>query len=103
MLFRSEDRAALLMELANLPEHPQSVTINNLVRVPGTPLEDTAAIDPLEFVRTIAVARIVMPGSVVRLSAGRADMSDDLWLGEGFTNYFDGLVQFVHDVDAGRF
>jgi biotin synthase len=72
------DRAGLLLELANLPQHPQSVPINNLVQVPGTPLEGTAAIDPLEFVRTIAVARIMMPSSVVRLSAGRTEMSDEL-------------------------
>ncbi len=72
-----EDRAGLLVELANLPEHPQSVPINHLVRVAGTPLEHTDALDPLEFVRTIAVARIMMPASVVRLSAGRTDMSDE--------------------------
>ena len=73
-----DDRVALLLELANLPEHPQSVPINNLVQVPGTPLEGTPEIDPLEFVRTIAVARIMMPASVVRLSAGRTGMSDEL-------------------------
>jgi biotin synthase len=72
------DRAGLLLELANLPQHPQSVPINNLVQVPGTPLEGTAAIDALEFVRTIAVARIMMPSSVVRLSAGRTEMSDEM-------------------------
>ena len=72
------DRAGLLLELANLPEHPQSVPINNLVQVPGTPLDGTPPIDPLEFVRTIAVARIMMPRSVVRLSAGRTEMSDEL-------------------------
>ncbi|MBT8063140.1 MAG: biotin synthase BioB [Xanthomonadales bacterium] len=73
-----DDRAGLLVELANLPEHPQSVPINNLVQVPGTPLDGIDPIDPLEFVRTIAVARIMMPGSVVRLSAGRTEMSDEL-------------------------
>lgn len=73
-----DDRAGLLAELANLPEHPQSVPINNLVQVPGTPLHGIDPIDPLEFVRTIAVARIMMPASVVRLSAGRTDMSDEL-------------------------
>ena len=72
------DRAGLLLELANLPEQPQSVPINNLVQVPGTPLDGTAPLDPLEFVRTIAVARIMMPASVVRLSAGRSEMSDEL-------------------------
>ena len=71
-------RAGLLQALANLPEHPQSVPINQLVPVPGTPLADVEKIDPLEFVRTIAVARIVMPKSVVRLSAGRRQMSDEM-------------------------
>jgi biotin synthase len=73
-----EDRVALLCELANLPGHPASVPINRLVRVAGTPLQDQAALDPLEFVRTIAVARIMMPRSHVRLSAGRAEMSDEM-------------------------
>ncbi len=71
-------RAGLLQALANLPEHPQSVPINMLVRVAGTPLEHAEDLDPFEFVRTIAVARIVMPRSVVRLSAGRQQMSDEL-------------------------
>ena len=71
-------RAGLLQTLANLPEHPQSVPINRLVQVEGTPLHGTALLDPFEFVRTVAVARIVMPQSVVRLSAGRAEMSDEL-------------------------
>ena len=73
-----EQRAGLLQTLANLPEHPQSVPINRLVQVAGTPLNGTALLDPFEFVRTIAVARILMPKSVVRLSAGRAEMSDEL-------------------------
>jgi len=68
------DRATFLMTLADLPEHPESVPINMLVRAPGTPLEVTEELDALEFVRTIAVARIMMPGSVVRLSAGRLQM-----------------------------
>ncbi|MDH3450885.1 MAG: biotin synthase BioB [Gammaproteobacteria bacterium] len=72
------DRAGLLQQLANLPEHPESVPINLLVQVPGTPLHGTAALDPIEFVRAIAVARILMPASVIRLSAGRAQMSDEL-------------------------
>ncbi|MFT5140592.1 MAG: biotin synthase, partial [Rhodothermales bacterium] len=72
-----EDRTGLMVELANLPTHPQSVPINNLVQVKGTPLDGIDAIDPLEFVRTIAVARIMMPASVVRLSAGRTEMSDE--------------------------
>ena len=72
------DRAGLLMELADLPQHPESVPINMLVQVDGTPLSGTDPIEPLEFVRTIAVARIMMPASRVRLSAGRASMSDEL-------------------------
>ena len=73
-----EDRAELLRTLANLPEHPESVPINMLVRVEGTPLEGEASIDPFDFVRTIAVARILMPESFVRLSAGREAMSSEL-------------------------
>ncbi len=72
-----KDRIGLLQQLANLPEHPQSVPINLLVQVENTPLFGTDALDPLEFVRTIAVARIMMPASVVRLSAGRDDMSEE--------------------------
>lgn len=72
------DRAGLLQELANLPVHPESVPINLLVRVAGTPLGDEEDLDPLEFVRTIAVARILMPASCVRLSAGREGMTDEL-------------------------
>jgi len=71
------DRAALLAELANLPEHPQSVPINLLVKVPGTPLADSPDLDIFEFIRTIAVARIIMPRSYVRLSAGRQNMHDE--------------------------
>ena len=71
-------RAGLLQALANLPEHPQSVPINRLVQVEGTPLAGTPLLDPFEFVRTVAVARIIMPRSMVRLSAGRAEMSDEL-------------------------
>ncbi len=72
------DRASLLRQLANLPAHPESVPINLLVQVEGTPLFGTAPLDPLEFVRTVAAARCLMPGSYVRLSAGRAAMSDEL-------------------------
>ncbi len=72
-----QDRAALLAELANLPEHPQSVPINLLVKIPGTPLADSPALDIFDFIRTIAVARILMPQSFVRLSAGRQDMHDE--------------------------
>jgi biotin synthase len=72
------DRASLLGQLANLPRHPESVPINLLVQVEGTPLFGTPALDPLELVRTVAAARILMPKSYVRLSAGRAQMSDEL-------------------------
>jgi biotin synthase len=72
-----EDRVGLVMTLANLRPHPESVPINMLVRVEGTPLAAGEAIAPLDFVRTIAVARITMPRSMVRLSAGREDMSDE--------------------------
>jgi biotin synthase len=72
------DRAGLLQELANLPQHPESVPINMLVRVQGTPLEDEADLDPFEFIRTIAVARIMMPASHVRLSAGREEMNEQM-------------------------
>src|SRR5579871_418190 len=71
------DRIGMIATLASLPAHPESVPINLLVRVEGTPLSGEAALDPLEFVRTIAVARIAMPASVVRLSAGREDMSEE--------------------------
>ena len=72
-----EDRVGMIATLASLPAHPESVPINMLVRVAGTPLAAEAALDPLEFVRTVAVARITMPRSVVRLSAGREDMSEE--------------------------
>jgi biotin synthase len=72
------DRAKMLLTLANLPAHPESVPINELVQVPGTPLHGKAAIDPFDFVRTIAVARIMMPAAHVRLSAGREAMNDEL-------------------------
>ena len=72
------DRVGLLRTLATLPKHPESVPINVLVQVEGTPLAGTGALEPFEFVRTIAVARIVMPQSMVRLSAGREAMSDEL-------------------------
>ncbi|RPJ48650.1 MAG: biotin synthase BioB [Betaproteobacteria bacterium] len=69
-------RATLIAQLANMEPYPESVPINNLVQVPGTPLHGTAALDPLEFVRTIACARITMPKAMVRLSAGRQQMGD---------------------------
>ncbi len=69
-------RATLIAQLANMNPYPESVPINNLVQVPGTPLHGTEALDPLEFVRTIACARITMPKAMVRLSAGRQEMGD---------------------------
>jgi biotin synthase len=73
-----EDRVGLIVALANLPMHPESVPINMLVKVEGTPLAHARTIDPIDFVRTIAVARVVLPKSVVRLSAGREDMSEEM-------------------------
>ena len=72
------ERAGLISQLANLNPYPDSVPINNLVAIEGTPLEGTAPLDPFEFVRTIAVARITMPKAVVRLSAGREQLDDGL-------------------------
>jgi biotin synthase len=72
-----DDRVGMIATLASLPVHPESVPINMLVQVAGTPLGDAPKLDPLDFVRTIAVARITMPASVVRLSAGREDMSEE--------------------------
>jgi biotin synthase len=72
------DRAGLLHTLATLEPHPESVPINELVPVPGTPLAEAEALDPFEFVRSIAAARVLMPRSYVRLSAGRSDFSDEL-------------------------
>jgi biotin synthase len=72
------DRVEMLATLANLPEHPESVPINMLIPIPGTPLANATPIDPLDFVRTIAMARIMMPESVVRLSAGRTAMTDEM-------------------------
>lgn len=74
---RSE-RAGLIAQLAGMDPYPESVPINNLVQVPGTPLADTPAVDLFEFVRTVAIARITMPRAVVRLSAGREEMSDEM-------------------------
>ncbi len=72
-----DDRAGMIATLASLPVHPESVPINMLVQVEGTPLAGAPKLDPFDFVRTIAVARICMPASVVRLSAGREDMSEE--------------------------
>ena len=74
----TQDRSELLRTLANLPTHPESVPINLLVRVEGTPLADAAPVHPIDFVRTLAVARVLMPASHVRLSAGRTNMTDEL-------------------------
>ena len=71
------DRAGLLLQLANLPQHPESVPINQLVQVEGTPLYGVDVLPPLELVRSVAVARILMPESVVRLSAGRTELSEE--------------------------
>jgi biotin synthase len=72
-----EDRVGMIQALATLPSHPESVPINMLVQVEGTPLAGNEKLDPIDFVRTIAVARITMPESMVRLSAGREDMTDE--------------------------
>jgi biotin synthase len=73
-----EDRIAFLYQLANLPEHPESVPINQLIPIPGTPLSEEKKVDSFEFIRVIAIARILMPQSMVRLSAGRDKMSDEM-------------------------
>lgn len=73
-----DDRVGLLVQLANLPQQPESVPVNMLVKVPGTPMENVEDLDPFEFIRTIAVARIMMPASHVRLSAGREDMNEQM-------------------------
>ncbi len=75
---RADDRIAMLTTLANLPEHPESVPINQLIPIPGTPLADADPIQPIDFVRTVALARIMMPQSMVRLSAGRTAMTDEM-------------------------
>ena len=74
---KQTDRVSLLQQLANLPKHPESVPMNMLVQVEGTPLHGVDKIESLDFIRSIAVARIIMPESVVRLSAGRNEMSDE--------------------------
>lgn len=72
-----EDRIGLLQQLANLPEHPKSVTLNKLIPIPGTPLADKAAVDTFEFIRMVAVSRIMMPFSMLRLSAGRDSLNEE--------------------------
>jgi len=74
----TSDRVGMLTTLANLSPHPESVPINQLVAVEGTPLENAETVDPIDFIRTIAIARIIMPNSYVRLSAGRENMSDEM-------------------------
>lgn len=74
----ANDRAGLLVELANLPTHPESVPINMLVKVKGTPLETVDDVDPFDFIRLIAIAQIMMPQSAVRLSAGRENMNEQM-------------------------
>ncbi|NVD06362.1 biotin synthase BioB [Vibrio sp. JPW-9-11-11] len=74
----ANDRAGLLVELANLPTHPESVPINMLVKVKGTPLEQVDDVEPFDFIRLIAIARIMMPQSAVRLSAGRENMNEQM-------------------------
>ena len=73
-----KDRAGFLLTLANMPNHPESVPINMLVKVEGTPLDNEEEVDPIEFIRIIAAARIMMPKSYIRLSAGRNSMSDEM-------------------------
>ncbi|HVU01857.1 MAG TPA: biotin synthase BioB [Polyangiaceae bacterium] len=92
-----DDRCALLVELATLDPHPESVPVNALVRVPGTPLEALPPVDPIEFVRMIALARLLMPKSKVRLSAGRTDLSREaqllcLYAGANSIFYGDRLL-----------
>ncbi|MTJ82227.1 MAG: biotin synthase BioB [Telmatospirillum sp.] len=72
------DRVRMLQTLVNMPRHPESVPVNLLIKVPGAPLEEASEVDPFDFVRVIAVARILMPASHVRLSAGRQSMSDEM-------------------------
>ncbi|MCZ2204438.1 biotin synthase BioB [Bartonella sp. A05] len=74
----NDDRIKMLVTLANLDEPPESVPINKLIRIPGTPLEGQEDVDPFDFIRTIALARILMPKSYIRLSAGREQMSDEM-------------------------
>ncbi len=102
------DRAGLLVQLANLPVHPESVPINQLVPVAGTPLADAETLDPFDFVRTIAVARILMPASHVRLSAGRESMNEQtqalaFFAGANSIFYGEKLLTTANpDADADR-
>lgn len=99
-----DDRAGLLIQLANLPEHPESVPINMLVKVKGTPLAEEKDVDPFDFIRTLAVARIMMPKSHVRLSAGREQMNEQmqaLAFMAGANSIFYGEAA-DHEEPAGR-
>lgn len=106
-----DDRASMLVTLANLPSHPESVPINLLIPAEGTPLAGNARIDAIDFVRTIAVARLMMPASMVRLSAGREGMSDELQamcFFAGANSIFVGEKLLTaanpgHDADAALF
>ena len=99
-------RASLLAELANLAPPPESVPINQLVPMPGTPLENAPPLDPFEFVRTIAVSRIIMPTSLVRLSAGRQEMSDELqalcFLAGANSIFYGDKLLTADNPEAGR-
>lgn len=91
------DRASMLQQLANMPQHPESVPINMLVKIEGTPMADTSDIEPFEFIRTVAVARILMPKARVRLSAGRTEMTDEMqawcfYAGANSVFYGDALL-----------
>ena len=99
-------RAGLVAELANMNPPPESVPINQLVAMPGTPLADAASLDPFEFVRTIACARITMPRSMVRLSAGREQMSDELqalcFLAGANSIFYGDKLLTADNPEAGR-
>ncbi|MDR0672592.1 MAG: biotin synthase BioB [Zoogloeaceae bacterium] len=101
-----KNRAAMLAQLANLEEPPESVPINNLVPMPGTPLGELPPLDPFEFVRTIAAARIAMPKSYVRLSAGRENMSDELqalcFLAGANSMFYGEHLLTADNIDAER-
>ncbi len=101
-----KDRASMLRELSNLPKHPDSVPINMLVQVEGTPLYGTEALDPFEFVRIIAVARILMPESNVRLSAGRTEMNDEMqslcFLAGANSMFYGDRLLTTDNPDEGR-
>jgi len=99
-------RVGLLRELANQDPHPESVPINLLVRVEGTPLAGAGDLDPIEFVRTVAVARVLMPRSHVRLSAGRESMSDELqalcFLAGANSIFYGEKLLTTPNADTGR-